>query len=74
MAKRVGQVAVLTGLEWPAALALIPADCDRERVIALLRCFEEGMAEAGAKEAEAGAKRAEQAAAAAREAARNREG
>lgn len=49
--KRSGQTATVVGLDWPAALARVPADADRERVEALLRQWEAGMLEGVAEAA-----------------------
>lgn len=49
MWKRAGQVGTIAGLEWPAALDLIPAAADRERVSHLLRDWEAGMLEGAAQ-------------------------
>lgn len=40
---RAGQTAVITGLDWRALEALVPANVDRERVLELLAQFELGM-------------------------------
>lgn len=53
MWKRAGQIATIVGLDWPAALALVPESVDRERVVHLLRNYEAGMVEGVAKQAQA---------------------
>lgn len=41
--KRAGQVATIVGLDWPAAIALIPAKADKEKVERLLTDYEAGL-------------------------------
>lgn len=39
------------GIDWAQASALIPAECDRERVLALLGDYERGLLEGAAETA-----------------------
>lgn len=52
MWKRAGQSAQVVGLDWPAALALIPDGADREAVVAALKAYEIGMLEGTAERIE----------------------
>lgn len=41
--QRAGQSGTVVGLDWKAALDLIPPDADRPRIIALLKSWEGGL-------------------------------
>lgn len=52
---RSGQVGVIVGLNWPAALAAIPTRADRDRVERLLKEYELGLLSGSSKAAKASA-------------------
>ena len=57
---RAGEGAVIVGLDWTALTAMLPAGCDRERVLALLRQYEVGLVEGASESARHAADQARQ--------------
>lgn len=52
-------MAAIVGLDWPAAIALIPARADRDRVERLLKDYELGLVAGATKSAKDAADRAD---------------
>ena len=48
---RAGMTGAVTGLDWASILSMVPADCDRERVISLIREWEIGVLEGASEKA-----------------------
>lgn len=49
--KRSGQIAAIVGIDYPAALGLIPEGADRPKVIHLLKSYEAGLIEGSVNQA-----------------------
>ncbi|KQV66640.1 hypothetical protein ASC70_12465 [Caulobacter sp. Root343] len=46
---RAGQIALITGLDWAAIMAVIPDTADREKVEHLVKAYERGLVSGSSK-------------------------